>query len=68
MQLLEMFHEKLLYNINNPLFQQKGTFILHFAIRGVDLCIIEGNFGGKNSKNKSYRMPFIVKKCKLFHF
>ena len=32
MQLLEMFHEKLLYNIKNPLFQQKGTHMLHFAI------------------------------------
>jgi hypothetical protein len=25
-------------------------------------------FDSKNAKNKSYRMPFNVKKCKLFHF
>ena len=32
MQLLEMFHGKLLYNIKNPLFQKKGTYMLHFAM------------------------------------
>ena len=30
--------------------------------------ILVGGFCGKNPKNKSYRMPFIVKKCKLFRF
>jgi len=43
-------------------------FLLHFAIREGILFKLKTIFGSKNPKNKSYRMPFIVKKCKLFHF
>ena len=41
---------------------------MHFAISRVNFLNLVGGFCGKNPKNKSYRMPFNVKKCKLFHF
>jgi hypothetical protein len=50
------------------LFLENGPKRLHFAISSIDLLNLGGHFCGKNPKNKSYRMPFNVKKCKLFHF
>jgi len=50
------------------LFLQKVPSWLHYANLDGIFHIVSITFGGKNLKNKSYRMPFIVKKCKLFHF
>jgi hypothetical protein len=53
--------QKALFSKNQPAW-------LHFAILRVDFQWSVTSFCGKNPKNKSYRMPFNVKKCKLFHF
>ena len=50
------------------LFLQKVPFGLHYANSDGIFHILNVGFCGKNLKNKSYRMPFIVKKCKVFHF
>jgi hypothetical protein len=49
-------------------FFKKRFIRLHFAMLQSILHQMTGNFCGKNPNNKSYSMPFIVKKCKLFHF